>query len=85
MIGVDLLKILATDIKNKTNKDCWIVDIYVDSSTMGTALRHDKSCCLQNPPDLILHAILSYGKDRGLVIQSKQTYKVNRCLLPAQI
>ena len=36
-------------------------------------MKHDKSCWLQSPHDLLLHAILSYGMDRGLVIQSKQT------------
>ena len=32
--------------------------------------------------DLLLHVVLSDGMDIGLVMQSKQTYKVNRCLLP---
>lgn len=62
-------------------------DIYADPLTweqLWDWMRHDKSCWLQSPHDLLLHAIFSYGMDRGLVIQSKQTCKVNRCLLPAQ-
>ena len=62
-------------------------DIHVDPLTwgqLGNLMRHDKSCWVQSPHDLLLHAILLHDMDRGLTIQAKQTYKVDRCPFPVK-
>lgn len=63
LIGEDLLKILATNMKKDDRTGAVYID-YLILEELGDWMRHDKSCWLQSPNDLLLHAIFSYGMSR---------------------